>query len=38
MSEYNADIQYDDCCDESVKDEDSDDIFDDLLNLDDCEV
>lgn len=39
MSEYNANIRPDDCCGESIHDDDNnDDIFDDLNNIDDSEV
>jgi hypothetical protein len=38
MSEYNASITQDECCGESLNDDDNDDAFDDLNNIDDSEV
>ncbi len=37
MSEYNADIRHDECCGESMNDDEDDNIF-DLDNIDDSEV
>jgi hypothetical protein len=38
MSEYNADIQHDECCDDSMNGDENDDIFDDLNTIEDFEV
>jgi hypothetical protein len=38
MSEYNDNVQPDECCDESMNGDEHDDIFDDLHNIDDSEV
>ena len=38
MSEYNADIRDDECCGDSINNDENDDIFDDLDNINDSEV
>jgi hypothetical protein len=38
MSEYNANIRHDEYCGESLNDDDNEDLFDDLNNIDDSEV
>jgi hypothetical protein len=38
MSEYNADIDANECCGESINGDDNDDIFDNLNNIYDSEV
>jgi hypothetical protein len=38
MSEYNDDIQQDECCGESINGDEHDDLMDDLHNIDDFEV
>jgi hypothetical protein len=38
MSEHNDNIKQDECCGESGNDDDNEDIFDDLNNIDDSEV
>ncbi|CAF1051721.1 unnamed protein product [Adineta ricciae] len=37
MSEYNADIRDDECCGDSINNDENDDIFDDLDNMNDSE-
>ncbi|CAF3721714.1 unnamed protein product [Adineta steineri] len=37
MSEYNADIRHDECCGMSINDNEDDDIFDDVDNINDSE-
>ncbi len=38
MSEYNGSTRQEECCGESVNDDDTEDIFDDPNNADDTEV
>jgi hypothetical protein len=38
MSEYNVNISHDECCGESLQDDDNEDLLDDLNNIDDSEV